>query len=51
MIDTTLPNIGDRWKKLLVPIFNREKMKEISDKMEKLYKLRAKFWEDFSKIK
>ena len=50
MIDTTLPNIGDRWKKLLIPIFDKEKMKEISDKMEKLYKLRAKFWEDFSKI-
>lgn len=50
MIDTTLPNIADRWKKILIPIFSEKKMREISNKMEILYKSREKFWEEFKKI-
>ena len=34
-IDTTLPNIGDRWKELLIPISrNSNKITEISDKIK-----------------
>lgn len=50
MIDTTLPNIADRWQDLYIPIYNKEKMKQLSDEMEKLYNSRKKFWEDFEKI-
>jgi type I restriction enzyme M protein len=28
MIDTTLPNIGDRWKELLLPIHNDKTERE-----------------------
>lgn len=51
MIDTTLPNIADRWKDISIPIFDTEKMQDISSKMEKLYESRAKFWEDLDNIK
>ena len=35
MIETTLPNIADRWKELLLPIHNdKQKIKEISDKIK-----------------
>lgn len=51
MIDTTLPNIADRWKDIYIPVFEKEKMNHISDEMEKLYNTRAKFWENLDKIK
>lgn len=50
MIDTTLPNIADRWRQLLVPIYSKEKMKEISDNMEELYNSRSDFWHKFNKM-
>ena len=35
LIETTLPNIADRWKELLLPIHNdKQKIKEISDKIK-----------------
>lgn len=50
MIDTTLPNIADRWKKIYIPIYSKEKMNDISKKMEELYISRSEFWEKFSHI-
>ena len=35
LIETTLPNIADRWKELLLPIHNdKSKILEISDKIK-----------------
>lgn len=46
MLDTTLPNIADRWKKLYIPIFSEEKMLNIHERMKKNYENRDKFWKD-----
>ena len=46
MLDTTLPNIADRWKKLYIPIFSKEKMLNIHKRMKKNYENRDKFWKD-----
>ena len=37
-IDTTLPNIGDRWKNLVIPIHSREKREYISSSVEQSVK-------------
>lgn len=38
-LDTTLPNIADRWKEIKLPIYSdKNKQKQISDKVEKLIK-------------
>ena len=42
LIDTTLPNIGDRWKTLLLPIFQETEMANIGMKVEAGLKAR---WE------
>ena len=42
-VDTTLPNIGDRWKYLLLPFHsNLEEVKKVSNKIEKVIR---KKWE------
>ena len=48
MIDTTLPNIGDRWRELLLPISeDKEEIKKIKLKMEKAF---SKKWEAIENI-
>lgn len=38
-IDTTLPNIADRWKELLIPIYNNQKeFEKIKSKAERIVK-------------
>lgn len=51
MIDTTLPNIADRWKDLYIPIYKKEVMDKIDLEMSKLYDSRSSFWDSFEKIK
>lgn len=52
MFDTTLPNIGDRWKELLLPIDNnpieREKIKK---ELKEAFNKRWNTQKDFDKIK
>ncbi|WP_265653197.1 hypothetical protein [Enterococcus faecium] len=50
MMDTTLPNIGNRWKDLYIPIYSKETMNDLSAKMESLYDSRSVFWNEFSDI-
>lgn len=50
MLDTTLPNIGDRWKKLMVPKYSSERMESISKRMEHLYDTRNDFWKEFENL-
>lgn len=36
-IDTTLPNIGDRWKEIYIPVYkDKKKMEEIKKKVEEV---------------
>ena len=36
-IDTTLPNIGDRWKEIYIPVYkDKDKMNEIKNKVEEV---------------
>ena len=40
-IDTTLPNIGDRWKDLLLPVsIDTEQRERIREQMEEIYQKR-----------
>ncbi len=42
-LDTTLPNIGDRWKELLLPVNNDNKeLIKIKTKMKQIFKIRKK---------
>lgn len=50
MLDTTLPNIADRWKKLYLPIYSKEVMINIDEEMKKNYKMRAEYWENLNKL-
>ena len=50
MMDTTLPNIADRWKDLEVPIYDKEKMMKLSSEMESLYNSRKEFWSKLESI-
>lgn len=50
MIDTTLPNIADRWKKIYIPVFDKSKMLDISKKMENMYLSREKFWNELKEL-
>lgn len=48
-MDTTLPNIADRWKELRLPISNDiNQRREISEKIRKVIELK---WESISKLK
>jgi len=50
MMDTTLPNIGDRWKDLMIPVYDKERMENISERMQVLYGARGSFWEELDKL-
>ena len=47
-LDTTLPTLYNRWRKLNLPLFDIETMNSMNDKMEKCYLLRSKFWESLA---
>lgn len=50
-IDTTLPNIADRWKELLLPIDNdRQAIKDISEKIERVMESKWKAIEQIQQI-
>ena len=50
-VDTTLPNLGDRWKTILVPIHNdKNKMAEISTTAEAIVANRRQAWSHTAKL-
>jgi len=51
MLDTTLPNIADRWKKLYLPLYSKEIMGDINSKMKSNYERRAVYWEQLDNLK
>jgi len=50
MLDTTLPNIADRWKRLYLPIYDKATMEDIHNRMKINYENREKFWNDLNKL-
>lgn len=51
MIETTLPNIADRWKELELPIDNnKDRIKQISDRIEKVIENKWKAAEEITKL-
>lgn len=50
MMDTTLPNIADRWKELYLPLYDEKTMEKLDEEMEILYNSRAKFWAEMDNI-
>ncbi|GKS82411.1 hypothetical protein LPAF129_20970 [Ligilactobacillus pabuli] len=50
LMDTTLPNIGDRWKNIHIDISNPSSLKELDSEMEKMYKSRTNFWKSYSEL-
>ncbi len=52
MIDTTLPNIGDRWKELLLPMTRSvKKREEIKSKLKKIFEKKWKVNKELENIK
>ena len=52
LIDTTLPNIGDRWKEILLPIHNDIQQRESTAKsIKNAFEQKWSIQEDFNKIK
>jgi type I restriction enzyme M protein len=37
LIETTLPNISDRWKDLKIPLFKENMLKDISERVDKIF--------------
>lgn len=51
MLDTTLPNIANRWQKLYIPIYSKEIMDDITNRMKLNYEKRQDFWNELDKLK
>lgn len=52
MIDTTLPNIGDRWKELLLPVSNDAKIREeITNELKAAFEQKWGVQQNFDRIK
>ena len=49
-MDTTLPNIGDRWRDIRIDISNKAELSNLSKQIQKMYNTRCKFWNEYSKL-
>ena len=50
LMDTTLPNIGDRWKDITINISDKKHLKDLSDKIHTMYNERKSSWEKYAGI-
>lgn len=50
LMDTTLPNIGDRWRNIMFDIKDKKKLKDLDKQMYDMYELRNNYWKDYSKV-
>ncbi|MCL2676710.1 MAG: N-6 DNA methylase [Streptococcaceae bacterium] len=50
LLDTTLPNIGDRWKKISINISDIKVLRKQSDKIEAMVESRKLYWKNYSSI-
>ena len=52
MVDTTLPNIGERWKELLLPLHNNEETKkQVKEEIKKLFEEKWQLEEKIESLK
>ena len=49
-IDTTLPTLYERWKKIKIPLYSKEKMEQLDKHGKHLFNLRKEYWSIFEKI-
>ena len=49
-IDTTLPTLYNRWKKLKIPLYSRKHMANLNEKAEHLFNLRKEYWSSMENI-
>lgn len=50
LMDTTLPNIGDRWKQIRINIADKKFLKSLSDKIESMYVRRKEYWDEYKNL-
>lgn len=50
LMDTTLPNIGDRWRDIRIDISNKRELSNLSNQIYEMYSTRCKFWNEYSII-
>lgn len=50
LMDTTLPNIGDRWRDIKLEINNKDQLSKLSTHIKEMYMIRSKFWSEYSKL-
>lgn len=50
LMDTTLPNIGDRWKTIRINISDTNYLDSLDKKMKSMYDERSNFWQSYSDI-
>lgn len=49
LMDTTLPNIGERWKNIKIDIYNTELIKELDKDINTMFSMRSDFWQLYTK--
>lgn len=50
LIDTTLPNIADRWKSIQINISDINRLKMLDKKMKDMYNMRSQFWDEYYRV-
>lgn len=50
LIDTTLPNIGNRWKDILLDLSDKSYLDDLDKKMADMYLLRSRFWDKYNAL-
>ena len=49
-LDTTLPNLGDRWRSIEIPIYEGKRLQEISDAAKAIIQQRRQAWRQTSNL-
>ena len=49
-MDTTLPNIGDRWKQIRINIADKKFLKNLSEKIKSMYLQRKDYWNEYKSL-
>ncbi len=49
-IDTTLPTLYNRWKKLKIPLYSKDVMEKLNKEGKYLFDLRKEYWKKFTDI-
>ena len=50
LMDTTLPNIGDRWKQIRINIADKKFLKNLSEKIKSMYLQRKDYWNEYKSL-